>query len=78
MPGRDRLIPRWSTGNPGDADTTALASVAIADRHRSFATTVTKTLPMQPEWALDRVARPEGRAELQSEFTALRLQLEGR
>jgi len=31
-----------------------------------------------PKWALDRVAKPEGRAELQAEFTELRMRLEGR
>ncbi|HET9003908.1 MAG TPA: AAA family ATPase [Gemmatimonadaceae bacterium] len=31
-----------------------------------------------PKWALDRVAKQEGRAELQAEFTELRLRLEGR
>ena len=31
-----------------------------------------------PKWALDRVAKPEGRSELQSEFTELRMRLEGR
>ena len=31
-----------------------------------------------PKWARDRVAKPDGRAELQAEFTALRMQLEGR